>query len=246
LERTLYKSRNTSDVTLEGDKIPLNASLYITIVRRYNMSKREETKAVEDTQRVAEEAKNIRDKHDAAQTLQIGQQQRAAQEFQSTVNRSLDEAKVNVRKSIDETRSQIPRYTNVVKNYQEQALESTGKMVEDYVEAQKSVINSVFNSAAPYYEIANRIHDYWFSLRVPAETYIRSVSNIAENVSASVRIGNDILFGNIEAFGNAFERAQRQTKELSRINVDNAKTIANTASETAAELSVNRKREVYA
>ena len=40
------------------------------------MSKREETKAVEDTQRVAEEAKNIRDKHDEALTLQIGQQQR--------------------------------------------------------------------------------------------------------------------------------------------------------------------------
>jgi hypothetical protein len=209
------------------------------------MSKREETKAIEDTQRVAEEAKSIRDKHDAAQTLQIGQQQRAAQEFQSTVNRSLDETKENVRKSIDETRSQIPRYTNVVKNYQEQALESSRKMVEEYVEAQKSVIDSVFNSAAPYYEIANRIHDYWFSQRVPAETYIRSVSNVAENFSASVRIGNDILFGNIEAFGNAFERAQRHTKELSRINVDNAKTIANTARETAAELSANRQREVY-
>jgi hypothetical protein len=67
---------------------------------------------------------------------------------------------------------------------------------------------------------------------------------IAENVSASVRIGNDILFGNIEAFGNVFERAQRQTKELSRINVDNAKTIANTAKETAAEFSVNRQKEV--
>ena len=59
-----------------------------------------------------------------------------------------------------------------------------------------------------------------------------------ENVSASVTIGNDILFG------NAFERAQRQTKELSRINVDNAKTIANTAKETAAEFSVNRQKEV--
>lgn len=209
------------------------------------MSKREETKAIEDTQRVAEEAKSIRDEHEAAQTLQIGQQ-RPVQEFQSTVNRSLDEAKVNLRKSIDETRSQIPRYTNVVKNYQEQTLESTGKMVENYLEGQKSVINSVFNSVAPYYDIASRIHDYWFSLRVPAETYIRSVSNIAENVSTSVRIGNDILFGNIEAFGNAFERAQRYTKELSRINVDNAKTIANTASETAAELSVKRQREVYA
>ena len=40
----------------------------------------------------------------------------------------------------------------------------------------------------------------------------------------AARISNDILFGNIEAFGNPFERAQRHTKELSRINVDNAKT----------------------
>jgi hypothetical protein len=224
--------------------MPLIANAYITIVRRYNMSKREQDKAIEATQRVAEEAKNIKDRHDAAQTLQIGQQQRAAQEFQSTVNRSLDEAKVNVRKSIDESRNQIPQYANVVKNYQEQALESTEKMVEDYVETQKSVINSVFNSAAPYYENANKIHDYWFSLRVPVETFTRSVNNIAENVSASVRIGNDILFGNVEAFGNAFERAQRQTKELSRINVDNAKAIANTARESAAEFSVNRQKEV--
>ncbi len=64
-------------------------------------------------------------------------------------------------------------------------------------------------------------------------------------LEGGIGISNDILFGNIEAFGNAFERAQRQTKELSRINVDNAKTIANTARETAAELSVNRQREVY-
>jgi hypothetical protein len=81
------------------------------------MSKREQEKAIEDTQRVAEQAKSIRDKHEAAQTLQIGQQQVAAQEFQSTINRSLNETKRNVRKSIDEARTQIPQYTNVVKNY---------------------------------------------------------------------------------------------------------------------------------
>jgi len=75
------------------------------------MSKREQEKAIEDIQRVAEAA---------------------AQEFQSTINRSLDETKKNVRKSIDESRNQLPQYTNVVKNYQEQALESTGKIVEDH------------------------------------------------------------------------------------------------------------------
>jgi hypothetical protein len=182
------------------------------------MSKREQ----ENTQRVADEA---------------------AQEFQSTINRSLDETKKNVRKSIDESRNQIPQYANVIKNYQEQALESTGKIVEDFVEAQKSVIDSAVSSSAAYYENANRMFNYWNSPRVPVEIWARAVSNVAENVSAATRINNDILFGNIDAFGNAFERVQRQTEELSRINVNNAKTVANSARDTATEFSKNR--EVY-
>jgi len=210
------------------------------------MSKREEDKAVEATKRVAAQATSTADKQEAAATLQQVRQEEAAQQFQQTVNASLDETKKNIRKSIDESRNQIPQYTDVVKNYQERVLESTGKMVEDYLEAQKSVINSVFSSANVYYENVQRMYSYWLSPRVPTELWARSVSNIAENVSASVRIGNNILFGYIEAFGNAFERTQRHTKELSRINVDNAKTIANTAKETAAELLVNRQTEVYA
>jgi len=205
------------------------------------MSKREEDKAVEATKRVAEQATSTADKQEAAATLQQVRQEEAAQQFQQTVNASLDETKKNIRKSIDESRNQIPQYTDVVKNYQERALESTGKMVEDYLEAQKSVINSVFSSANVYYENVQRMYSYWLSPRVPTELWARSVSNIAENVSAATRINNDILFGNIDAFGNAFERVQRQTEELSRINVDNAKTIAN----TAAEFSANRQREVY-
>ena len=210
------------------------------------MSKRVEEKAIEDTKRVAEEAKSIQDKHDTAQTLQqVGQQQQVvAQDFQHTLHRSLDETKENVNKSIDEARTQIPRFTHVVTNYQEQVLQSTGKMVEDYVEAQKSVMNAVFNSANPYYENANRVFSYWFSPRVSAEIYARLVSNIVENVSASARIGNDILFGNIEALGNDFERAQRHTKEFTRINADTAKAIENTARETAAEFSVNSPRSL--
>lgn len=207
------------------------------------MSKRVEEKAIEDTKRVAEEAKSIQDKHDAAQTLQkVGQQQQqpqvVAQDLQHTLHRSLDETRENVNKSIDEARTQIPRFTHVVTNYQEQVLQSTGKMVEDYVEAQKSVMNAVFNSANPYYENANRVFSYWFSPRVSAEIYARLVSNIVENVSASARIGNDILFGNIEALGNDFERAQRHTKEFTRINADTAKAIEN----TAREVSVNSQR----
>ena len=104
---------------------------------RYEYVKEVEEKTIEDTKRVAEEAKSIQDKHDAAQTLQVGQQQQqqvVAQDFQHTLHKSLDETKENVNKSIDEARTQIPKFTHVVTNYQEQVLQSTGKMVEDYVE----------------------------------------------------------------------------------------------------------------
>ena len=209
------------------------------------MSKREEEKAVEATKRVAEQAKSTADKQEAAAALQQIRQQETAQQFQESVNTSLNQTKENVRKSIDEARTRIPQYTDAVKNYQEQALESTEKMVEDYVEAEKSIINAVFDSAVPYYENVQRMYNYWLSPRIPTEIWTRSVSNIAENISVATRISNDILFGNIDAMGRAFERAKQHTEELSRINVYNAKTIANTARETAAEFAVNREREVY-
>ena len=100
-------------------------------------------------------------------------------------------------------------------------------------------MDSVFSSAAPYYENVSRMYNHWVSPKAPAELYSRAVSNIAENISASTRIGNDILFGNIDSWRNVFERAQRHTQELSKINTNTAKAIG----ETAAEFSV-RQREV--
>lgn len=210
------------------------------------MSKKEEEKAIEATKKVAEQAKTVEDKLEAAETLQEVGQQATAQEIQQTYHRSLDETKENARKSLDETRSQIPKYANVVKSYQEQAIESTGKIVEDYINTQKSIMDSVFSSAAPYYENAYRMYNYWFSRKVPAELYASSVSNIVENISATARIFNEIIFGNIDAWRNAFERAQQHTQELSRINTNTARAFENTARETAAEFSANsRQKEVY-
>ncbi|MGB8086731.1 MAG: hypothetical protein WCF07_10635 [Nitrososphaeraceae archaeon] len=104
-------------------------------------------------------------------------------------------------------------------------------------------MDSIFSSAAPYYENTYRIYSYWFSPRVPAELWTRSVSNIVENISTTARINNEILFGSIDAWRNVFERAQQHTQELSRINVNNAKTISNSTRDTAVEFSNNR--EVY-
>jgi hypothetical protein len=210
------------------------------------MSKRKEEKAIEATKKVAEEAKKTEDKVDATLTLQEIEGRTTAEEFQKSVNRSLEETKDNIRKSIDEAKNQIPQYTPVVKNYQEQALQATREMVIDYIEAQKRVIDAIFNSAiwVPYVENYYRMSNYWFSPKIPAEIYARTVSNIADNIAASARITNNIVFGNIDSFGNAFERAQQNTRELSRINVNAAKVFQDTARETA-RISINGKREEY-
>jgi hypothetical protein len=121
-------------------------------------------------------------------------------------------------------------------------------MIVDYIEAQESMIDSVFNFPVwgPYYENFHRMYSYWVSPRIPAELYARTVSNIADNISSLARISNDIIFGNIDVFGNALERAQKHTKELARINVNNAKIIANTAKEPAGfSASTHKQREGY-
>ena len=65
------------------------------------------------------------------------------QDFKESVNRSLDETKDNIKKSIDESKNQIPRYNTIVNNYQEQTLQTAKEISEDYIESQKSIINSL-------------------------------------------------------------------------------------------------------
>jgi hypothetical protein len=208
------------------------------------MSKREEEKALEATKKVAEEANKTEDKVDAALTLQEIEGRVTAEEFQRSIHRSLEETKDNIRKSIDEAKSQIPQYTAVVKNYQEQTLQATKETVVDYIEAQKRVIDAMSAVWIPYAENNYRMYSYWFTPQIPTEIYARTVSNIADNITASTRIANNIVFGNIDSFGNAFERAQQNTRELSKINVNTAKAFQDTARETA-RISLNRKREEY-
>ena len=96
----------------EWENIPLITKVYITIIICHGYVKKRTRKAIEDTKKVAQQAKSAEDKLDAAETLQEVKQQATAQQFQDSINTSLDETKENVRKSIDEARSQIPRYTN--------------------------------------------------------------------------------------------------------------------------------------
>jgi len=63
--------------------------------------------------------------------------QYAGQQQQYAVNRALDDTRDNIRRSIDEARSQIPRYTQSVNDYQEQTIQASREIAENYIESQK-------------------------------------------------------------------------------------------------------------
>ena len=169
--------------------------------------------------------RDVATKKVAEQTAQDAQTIPVTQQIKQSYHKSLDKVKDNIQKTINESKNQIPQYTNIVNNYQEKALESTRKISEDYIEAKKSVISSIFDSALPYYENVQKMYNYWFFPRIPTEIWTRSVSNVAETIFLATRIGNDFLYGSIEAIGRAFDRVKQYTEELSRINVHNAETI---------------------
>lgn len=90
-----------------------------------------------------------------ATTSEIPQQQQREQ--RQLVNRVLDETRDNIGRSIDEARSQIPNYTQAINEYQEQSLQTSREIADNYIESQKQIINLLQSSWIPQIEAANRI-----------------------------------------------------------------------------------------
>src|SRR5207253_10094521 len=99
-----------------------------------------------------------------------------------TVNRALDETRDNIRKSTDDARKEIPRYTQAVNEYQEQTIQASREMADNYIESQKQIINSLQSAWVPFAENTYGVFwNYWVSPRRTTEIYARAVSSAAEN-----------------------------------------------------------------
>jgi hypothetical protein len=160
------------------------------------------------------------------------QQQR--EEQQSGINRALDETRDNIRKSIDEARSQIPRYTQTTNDYQEQTIQTAREIADNFLESQREIINSLQSSWLPQVDAINRAFtSTWMSPRYFTQVYANIVSNFANNWIAAARLANNAVFANMEAFRTTMQQTRDNTKELSRISVNTARSLEQTARDTA-------------
>jgi hypothetical protein len=168
------------------------------------------------------------------------------EEQQQSFNRALDETRDNIRKSIDEARSQIPHYTQATNEYQEQTIEASREIADNFLESQKEIINSLQSAWLPQIDAANRVFtSNWMSPRYLTQIYANIISNFADNIIAATRLANNMIFANMEAFRTTIQQAKDNAKEFSRIAVNAARSLEQTARDTAATATSTHTTNTY-
>ena len=156
------------------------------------------------------------------------------QDFNESVNRSLDQTKDNINRSIEESKNQIPQYNNIVNNYQEQTLQAVKEITENYIESQKTIIRSIQSAWSPYQQNINTSINTWNYPEAVAHAYSRFVSNVADNTATYLRTTNNLVFASLDAYKTTMQHAKENTKQIFDINSKAAKTFAQNSKELTA------------
>jgi hypothetical protein len=157
--------------------------------------------------------------------------QQRQEEIREAIVDAFEEARDNTEKTIKEAKKEIPRYKEAVGNYQEKILESARGMTDNYIDSQKEIFSLLQQSTwIPRLGQGNEYGTFWsnwmstITKRI-TETYANTVRSYANTVYAATRLTNNMLFANTELFNVSAKRAI----EFSKISLNNAKTLGQTA-----------------
>lgn len=141
------------------------------------------------------------------------------------MDRSLDEAKENVLKAVEEARSEIPQFIAKIRSCQEESIQFAQEIAENYINAQKEIINSMQSSLLPYWEsvYALFLNGWWFSPRKMIEAYATMVSSFAGNTLRATQLVNNNMLANMYAFKRTVEQTKESGNDLARACVNLAK-----------------------
>ena len=146
------------------------------------------------------------------------------------INRSFDQTRENVKKTINEAKKDISDYSEQVTNLQETAIETTRDIADNFIESQKEIYNS-FNQSIwiPYVENVvnvNRTAPFpGMYSQSRAEVYGNTLTNMVDNFVTAGRLANKTVFANADLINTSFQQARNNMREFSKIGVTAAKNI---------------------
>jgi hypothetical protein len=144
--------------------------------------------------------------------------------------KALDGSKENIRQGINEAKAEIPRFTQIVKDFQETAIESTKEISDAFIESQRQVISSLQSVWIPNLVYAyGSIWNYWTLQPIISDIYVSMVRITADNMIAATGFANNIIFTNIEAAKALMPQLKDNAKELLRLTENVAKSFEQTS-----------------
>jgi len=144
--------------------------------------------------------------------------------------KALDGSKENIRQGINEAKAEIPRFTQIVKDFQETAIESTKEISDAFIESQRQVISSLQSVWIPNLVYAyGSIWNYWTLQPIISDIYVSMVRITADNMIAATRLANNIIFTNIEAAKVLMPQLKDNAKEFLRLSENAAKSFEQTS-----------------
>jgi hypothetical protein len=165
-------------------------------------------------------------------------------EQQEAVYKTLDKAKDEIRRSVNESRKEIPRVAEAVSEYQQQTIVSGREVADIYIESQKEIINSVQSAWSPLVENFDRTS--WNKVFSPgrvSEIYAYIVSSYADNLVTATKLANNVMFANMETFRASLQQVKDSLRDLSKIGVNAVKTFEHASAETVRIANVARNTQ---
>jgi hypothetical protein len=144
------------------------------------------------------------------------------QEQQQAVYKTLDKARDEIIRSVNESRKEIPRVTDAAR-----------EIADTYIESQKEIINSVQSAWSPLVENFDRTN--WNTVFSPgrvSEIYAYILSSYTDNLVAATKLANNVMFANMETFRTSLQQVKDNLRDLSKIGANAAKIFEHTSAET--------------
>ncbi|MDQ3838014.1 MAG: hypothetical protein M3297_01965, partial [Thermoproteota archaeon] len=165
--------------------------------------------------------------------------QQQQEEIREAIVDAFEGARDNTEKAIKEAKKEIPRYKEAVGNYQEKILESARGITDNYIDLQKEIFSLLQQSTwMPRSGQGNEYGTFWsnwmstITKRV-IEAYANTVGSYADSLFAATRLTNNMFSANTEAFNTS----AKHSIELSKISLNNAKTLGQAAVEYTKSLN---------
>ena len=203
----------------------------------FKVDKKEEKsleKAQKDAEMVSEFAKDARSRKEAEKISNKLESEIESKEY--TIETVLDETKNNIRQTTKEAQREIPQYTRMFGDIQEESIKTTREIADNYIESQKEIINIYQSVWTPYVENVRRSWNYcWISPKGLAETYGTVATGFADNMVSATRLTNNAISANLEVVRTVLQQTKDSTKEFSRLGVNTARLV-NSASNDMTNL----------